>query len=126
MSIFNNLMGNATEKSVDKTTEDLSGILFDGEVVEKSYQNFRDLFVFTNARLILVDKQGITGKKVSYHCIPYKSITYFTTETAGTFDLDAELKIFISGGGVIEKEFKKGSHINDINKTLGKYTSNFK
>lgn len=125
MSIFNNLMGNATEKSVEKTTEDLSGILFEGEIVEKSYKNFRDLFVFTNARLILVDKQGVTGKKVSYYCIPYKSITHFETETAGTFDLDAELKIFISNGGVIEKEFKKGSHINDINKTLGKYTSTF-
>ena len=125
MSIFNNLMGNATEKSVEKTTEDLSGILFEGEIVEKSYKNFRDLFVFTNARLILVDKQGLTGNKVSYYCIPYKSITHFVTETAGTFDLDAELKIFVSNGEVIEKEFKKGSHINDINKTLGKYTSTF-
>ena len=32
-----------------------------------------------------------------YHSIPSKSITHFSIETAGTFDLDAELKIWISG-----------------------------
>jgi hypothetical protein len=55
------------------------------------------MYVFTNKRLILIDKQGITGRKVDYHSIPYRAITQFKIETAGHFDLDAELKIWISG-----------------------------
>lgn len=39
----------------------------------------------------------MTGKKVEYHSLPYRSITHFAVETAGTFDLDAELKIWLSG-----------------------------
>jgi len=54
------------------------------------------LFIFTNKRLILVDKQGITGKKIEYFSVVYKSISRFSIETAGNFDLDAELKIWIS------------------------------
>lgn len=63
------------------------------DCIEKAYQLIRDLFVFTNKRLILVDKQDLTGHKVEYHSLPYKSITHFSFETAGHFDLDAVLKI---------------------------------
>jgi hypothetical protein len=37
----------------------------------------------------LVDKQGLTGAK-QVKSISYKSISRFSIETAGTFDLDAE------------------------------------
>lgn len=58
-------------------------------MVEHAYQLIRDYFVSTDKRFVLVDKQGITGSKIEYHSIPYKSITHFSVETAGTFDLDA-------------------------------------
>lgn len=80
--------------------------------------------VFTDKRLILVDKQGVTGKKVEYHSIPYKSITHFSVESAGHFDLDAELKIWISGTNEpISKEFKKDKNIYDVQRTLAKYVN---
>ena len=64
--------------------------------------------MFTDKRFVLVDKQGITGNKIEYHSIPYKSITHFSIETAGTFDLDAELKIWISGTAApVQKKFNK-------------------
>lgn len=74
----------------------------------------RDLIVFTDKRLILVDKQGLTGKKVDYHSVPFKSIS------AGHFDLDAELKIWISGAQLpaISKQFKKDKSIYDVQKVL--------
>ena len=73
-----------------------------------AYQLIRDYFVFTDKRFVLVDKQGITGSKVEYHSIPYKSITHFSIETAGSFDLDAELKIWISGTAApLQKQFNK-------------------
>jgi hypothetical protein len=94
-------------------------ILIPNEQVQQAFKLIRDMFVFTDKRLILVDKQGMTGKKVEYHSIPYKNITHFSVETAGTFDLDAELKIWVSGSQMpISKEFKKDTNIFDVQKTL--------
>ncbi|WP_431311020.1 PH domain-containing protein [Methylobacterium nigriterrae] len=45
----------------------------------------------------LVNRQGITGRKVEYLTVPYRSIASLYVETAWSFDLDSELKIWIPG-----------------------------
>ncbi len=97
MGLLDALMGNASEVDVAEVREELSPILADDESVVSAYKLVRDLIVFTSNRFMFIDKQGMTGRKVEYHSIPYKAITQFKVETAGHFDLDAELKIFISG-----------------------------
>lgn len=57
----------------------------------------RDHFVFTNKRLILVDVQGVTGKRREYKSIPYRAITRFSVESAGRTELDVDLKIWMVG-----------------------------
>ena len=122
LGIMDGLMGNSSSISKEEATNTLNDVLFPGEEVQQAYKLIRDLIVFTGSRLILVDKQGMTGKKVEYHSIPYKSITHFSTETAGTFDLDAELKIWVSGADLpITKNFKKGNSIAEIQKLLAHY-----
>lgn len=97
-------------------------LLVQGETVVRGFKIIRDLFIFTDKRLILIDKQGITGKKAEYHSIPYKSISHFSVETAGTFDMDAEMKIYISGNMTpIEREFKRGTDIQGVQKTLAQF-----
>jgi len=92
------------------------------ERIERTYKLIRDLFIFTNKRLILVDKQGITGKKVEYHSIPYRSITHFSIETAGHLDLEAELKIWISGNALpLQKQFNKSLNIYELQSVLAEY-----
>ncbi len=93
MGLLDGLMGNASEIDPAKIEGDFARVLAGGERIEKAYQLLRDLFVFTNKRLVLVDKWGLTGSKVEYHSLPYWSITHFSVETAGHFDLDAELKV---------------------------------
>ena len=61
----------------------MEGILIPGEQVELAYALVRDLIVFTEKRLILVDKQGVTGKKTSYKSIPYHSISRFHCRELG-------------------------------------------
>lgn len=122
MGIFNGLMGNASEVNLDSLRKDYGKILSPGESIEKGYKLVRDLFLFTNKRLILVDKQGVTGKKTEYHSIPYKSITHFSIETSGHFDLDAELKIWISGTALpIEKQFNSSLNIYELQSVLAEY-----
>lgn len=119
MGLFDGLMGNASQVDVKTVQKELDMILIPNEQVQQAFKLFRDMFVFTDKRLILVDKQGMTGKKVEYHSIPYKNISHFSVETAGTFDLDAELKIWVSGSQMpISKEFKKDTNIFDVQKTL--------
>jgi len=122
MGIFNGLMGNASEIDLDDIIKEYTKILAENERIEKAYRLVRDLFIFTNKRLILVDKQGVTGKKTEYHSIPYKSITHFSIETAGHFDLEAELKIWISGTALpIEKQFNSSLNIYELQKVLATY-----
>ena len=97
MGLLDALMGNASEVDVAEVQEELAPILGDSERVVSAYKLVRDLIVFTSNRFMFIDKQGMTGRKVDYHSIPYKAITQFKVETAGHFDLDAELKIFVSG-----------------------------
>ena len=122
MGILSGLFGNASEVDTEDLEKEIGQILADTEQIEKAYKVIRDLLVFTGKRLILVDKQGMTGKKVEYHSIPYKSITHFSVETAGRFDMDAELKIWFSGSSEpIAKEFKKDKNIYDVQKALATY-----
>lgn len=96
MGLFSALLGNAGAVSQDELATKFGQLLTDGEEIELGFKLIRDTFVFTNKRLILVDVQGLTGSKTEYKSITYSSISRFSIETAGTFDLDAELKIWIS------------------------------
>jgi lipopolysaccharide export system protein LptA len=70
MGFLDGLIGNASEIDASEIQGDFAQVLATGEQIEKAYQLIRDLFIFTNKRLILVDKQGITGNKVEYHSLP--------------------------------------------------------
>jgi hypothetical protein len=122
MGLFDGMLGNASKIDAAKIQQEFSRVLAEGEQVEHAYQLIRDYFVFTSKRLVLVDKQGITGSKVEYHSIPYKSITHFSVETGGHFDLDAELKIWISGTvAPIQKQFNKKLSIYEVQSVLASY-----
>ncbi|MGI8350714.1 PH domain-containing protein [Niallia circulans] len=125
MGFLNGLMGNASETDVKELEKELSNVIGSNEKIELAYKLVRDLIVFTDLRLIFVDKQGLTGKKVEYLSVPYKSISRFSIETAGHFDLDAELKIWISGAELpaISKQFKKDNSIYDVQKALASYVA---
>ncbi|MFB9052982.1 PH domain-containing protein [Formosa undariae] len=120
MGIFNKILGNASEVSPEQLNEKYSRLLINGEHVELGFKLMRDTFMFTNKRLILIDVQGLTGSKQEYRSMPYKSISRFSLETAGTFDLDAELKIWISSENLpsVSKKFNKSINVYEVQKYL--------
>ncbi|WP_017444246.1 PH domain-containing protein [Gayadomonas joobiniege] len=122
MGLFDAILGNASEANVEEVAAELAPILADDETLVYAAKEIRDMYVFTDRRLLLIDKQGVTGKKVEYHSIPYRAISHFIIETTGHFDLDAELKIWISGSDeAIEKELKGGETTVAIQKALANY-----
>lgn len=120
MGLLSGLMGNASQKNVDKVERDLEDILVPAEQVTLAFSLIRDLIVFTEYRLILVDKQGVTGKKTSYKSLPYRSISRFSVETSGHFDLDAELKIGVSSAVEPSEvlQFKSDNSVIEIQQAL--------
>lgn len=120
MGIFSALLGNAGVVSQEELKQSYGKLLIEGEEIELGFKLIRDTFIFTTKRLILVDKQGLTGSKTEYKTISYKSISRFSIETAGTFDLDAELKIWISSEAQpsIRKQFNKSVNVYDVQNIL--------
>jgi hypothetical protein len=120
MGLFSALLGNAGAVSQDELATKFGPLLTDGEEIELGFKLIRDTFIFTNKRLILVDVQGLTGSKTEYKSITYSSISRFSIETAGTFDLDAELKIWISSEihPSIKKQFNKSVNVYDVQRVL--------
>jgi hypothetical protein len=124
MGLLSGITGNASRVDPRKAADEYGRLLANGEQVHAAYQLVRDAFLFTDRRLILVDKQGVTGRKVEYHTIPYKSITHFAVETAGTFDLDAELKIWISSTAEpVTKQFGKGVDVYEVQALLSSFVA---
>ena len=125
MGIFNAILGNASEVNIENISKEFEPILIDGESIEKAYKVVKDMFIFTNKRLILIEKQ-LVGTKVDYLSIPYFSIKKFSKESAGILDLDAELKIWLKSEDLpIIKQFGKGgNNINEVYRLLSQHILN--
>ncbi|MEC5166684.1 hypothetical protein RCH18_002432 [Flavobacterium sp. PL11] len=123
MGLFNAILGNASEVNIQNVTTEFEPLLIQGETIEKAYKLIRDMFIFTNKRLILAEKQ-LVGTKVEYMSIPYTSIKKFSKESAGILDMDAELKIWLNHDlNPIVKQFGKGgNNINEVYKILSQHT----
>ncbi|SKC86635.1 PH domain-containing protein [Ohtaekwangia koreensis] len=120
MGLFSAILGNAGAIGKEELVKDFGKLLIEGEEIELGFKLIRDTSIFTSKRLILVDKQGITGSKTEYMSVAYKNISRFSVETAGTFDLDAELKIWISSevNPSITKKFNKSVNVYDVQNVL--------
>lgn len=101
--------------------KDVAPLLIAGEEVQAAFKGMRDSVIFTNKRVIAINVQGITGKKRDYTSLPYSKVQAFSIETAGTFDLDAELDLAFSGLGTVRFEFQGKVDIRALAQLIGGY-----
>lgn len=122
MGLFNGVAKNTGSMETRKFSSEYAQLLVDGEIIEAGFVVLRDTFLFTNKRLIVVDIQGISGQQIEYLSIPYKNITKFSVQTGGSFDLNAELKLWIGSDTIpLEKKFNKDQSIYDVQKVLASH-----
>lgn len=91
-----------------------ANVLMDEEQIEMEFKGLRDGMLFTDRRMIVLNSQGIMGKKVEVTSFPWKNVTAYAVENSGTLDLDAELRICGSGWGVCEVQMTKGSNVREV------------
>jgi hypothetical protein len=106
---------------LNEVADSVAPLAVPGEELVAAYKGARDHVVFTNKRMIAVNVQGLTGKKRDFTSLPYSKVQAFSVETAGQFDLDAELEIWFSGLGKVRLEFKGRTDIREIGQMLGRY-----
>ena len=103
-----------TAEKPEKGYDAVKDLLIPNETVIDSFVSVRDHLVFTDKRIISINVQGVTGMKKDYTSIPYKKIQTFSVETAGFFDLDAELSIYVSSIGMIRFQLIGSRHIKSL------------
>jgi hypothetical protein len=121
MGLISGLLGHSSKTDVTKLQAEFQPLLIDGEELISAYRVLRDMIVFTTKRLIIVEKQGVTGTKAEYQSIPYTRVVRFSKESAGLTDLDAELRIWIVGQAQpITKTFGRTENVNEVYQLLSR------
>jgi hypothetical protein len=121
MTVIQNIFGNSTQIGSTDAMPIIDGLILENEEVITAYKLWRDMIVFTSERLILIDVQGLTGKKISFESIPFSVIKKFKMENAGTLDFDAEITLTLQGSEIIPLKFAKGTDLKPIYLLLSKY-----
>lgn len=112
---------NLKEIPLKNVRPEVGMFLTPGEEIIQAFQTVRDQVIFTNKRVLAVNVQGLTGKKVSYFSYPYSKVQYFGVETAGVMDIDSELILAFSNGAKLQFDFKTRVNIKEICATISQY-----
>lgn len=112
---------NLKEINPSKVRSELLDFFVDGEEIISAFETIRDQVVFSNKRILVVNVQGITGKKRAYISYPYSKIQYFGVETAGVLDIDSELFLAFNDGKSLSFDFKTSVDIVSISKVISSY-----
>lgn len=117
MSLIKQMVG-LSQVAVGQSAGLYEPLLLSEERVLLEYKGIRDRLIITDRRLLLIDPQGITGKKKSFLTLPLAKLSAFEVETAGTFDMDAEFTCWLSGMGSLKLSFVKGTDVKAISRVL--------
>jgi len=98
--------------------QDVGQLLVQGEQPWAAFRTFRDTAIFTSKRLIVKDSQGLTGKKVEMYSLPYSAINMWSSENAGTLDLNTEIELWTRAGH-IKIKLGRGVDVRRIDQLIG-------
>lgn len=113
--MFNAIAGNFNEQNSVDATREYQDYLIDGEKITNAFKLIRDGLLFTDLRIIFIDKQGATGRKVSYKTIFLSTIIDVEMQTAGSGLDDSELTV----------TYLKNAYLKERDHTVGSYKFEF-
>jgi hypothetical protein len=118
------------QREIDPTELDVefhtnTRILLDDEKCLMAFKGGRDVSIFTNLRVMILDVKGLSGCKIEYTSLPYRSIRAFSVESAGVWDRDSELNLYTRNLwdlAKVEMDFRSGkTDILQIQKMLASF-----
>jgi hypothetical protein len=99
MGLMGKLAGKASVGDVDLSFA--TQFFSEGEEVIQSFQFIRDSIILTNLGIYNIDVQGLSGKKIEVKFFPASTVKTISYETAGTIDLDVDIKIGVEHNTVV-------------------------
>ena len=106
-------VGNLSEIAPEELKSEFGEFLMKDETIKTGFKLIRDVVIFTDKRIIDIDKQGATGQKARITSIYLDSIINVTVETSGFGIDDSEIGIdyisspyYRSNGGVTVSQRK--------------------
>lgn len=88
-------------------------LLFPGEKIAFVLQGLRDVTVYTDRRILLVNYMGVTGKAVEYTTYSYQDIISYSITTPGLgFDVDGEIVLRFINREVLIIHVDKGNNMD--------------
>ncbi len=122
MGVISGILGNSSAADVKKIQKEFGPVLVEGEEIQRVYKYIRDYLVFTNTRLVIVEKKDLAGKKMAFQVFPYTRILHFGIEIGGHLDLDNKLNFFVAGmSDSITWRFNRFIDIYEIQVALASY-----
>ena len=113
----------ASDLNIDTARAEFGHVILADEQLLAAFRTVRDSVLLTDRRLVYVNVQGLTGSKIDYLSIPWRSVIRFSLETAGTFDLDADMKIWVSGAAEpIQAKISRKSDPHTIQRIMAEQT----
>lgn len=112
---------NLKEIKLSEVRNDVYRLLTADESIVYAFMTIRDQVLFTDKRILVINVQGLTGKKVSYLSYPYSKVQYYGIETAGMLDIDSELILAFNNGAHLQFDFKTAVDIVKLNNLISHY-----
>lgn len=112
---------NLKQIDLSKVRREVLDFLVGGEDMVQAFETIRDQVIFTTKRIIVVNVQGITGKKRSYISYPHSKVQYFGVESAGLLDIDSELILAFTDGSKLSFDFRSNVDIIKISKCIAQF-----
>lgn len=114
MGLFHN-----TKIDEEDVSKQLDSLLIPGEEVVYSLKQIRDMIVVTNYRLMVVDKQGVTGRKKMITSYLLDRVTKFEVENSPYFDIDSEFAVYFTGtADPVKFEIAKLTNVYEFSRIL--------
>lgn len=112
---------NLKQIDLSRVRKEVFDFLVADEDLIQAFETIRDQVIFTTKRILVINVQGITGKKKSYISYPYSKVQYFGVETAGVLDIDSELILAFNDGSKLSFDFKSNVDITKISKCIAQF-----
>ena len=93
MSKAQGLAGNLSELTLGWIKKEYGNFLMDGESVVTGFELIRDCVIFTDKRIISIDRRGMLGKKLRVTSVYMAQVVGVALETAGAGINDHKLRI---------------------------------
>lgn len=119
MGIFS---GAADQVDTAKAAAVLEPFLIKTEEIYVAFKVGRDIHAITNFRFLSLDVQGVTGSKKRLRTIPWHKVSAFEIESAGAFDADAELSLWVATIGKVSVRLAAETPVPDVQRVLAVMT----